>query len=75
MMDGESDERERANGAGERTYARVSDNGYGKVLERENGFDGWFDVCRPPFWKHFLFEFVAAYLAGWSISRRPRVNP
>ena len=31
--------------------------------------------CRPPFWEHFLFEFVAAYLARWSISRRPRVNP
>ena len=32
-------------------------------------------MCRPPFWEHFLFEFVAAYLARWSISRRPRVNP
>ena len=31
--------------------------------------------CRPSFWGHFLFEFVAAYLARWSISRRPRVNP
>ena len=32
-------------------------------------------MCRPPFWEHFLFEFVATYLVRWSISRRPRVNP
>lgn len=38
-MDGESGERERVNGAGEWTYARVSDNGYGQYEP-----DSWWSI-------------------------------